>query len=144
MDTSDTQPVPTPSQLHDELSGFFMRRTRIRQLDDGTFEICLPLMTTPRWRPAIFAKPNRTGSFEVFACNGCGGKFFFPILDADERGIKFFFGSAGVEATSDHGDTIFCSRDNLPKVILCFGFYLQCLYFARAGAITEEAAFPKR
>ena len=144
MDTNDTQPLPTPSQLCEELTGFFTSLTKIRQLQDGTFEICLPLMTTDRWRPVILAKPDGKGAFEVFAYNERGGEYFFPKYENWERAFAFHFGADDLESTKDHGYTFFCSRKELPATTLRFGFFLQCLYFSRSKMITEAGAFPKR
>ena len=139
-----TQPLPTPSQLLEELTGFFTGLTRITRLQDGTFEICLPLMTTHRWRPIILAKPDGNGTFEVFAYNERGGEYFFPKYENWERAFAFHFGADDLESTKDHGYAFFCSREELPATILRFGFFLQCLYFSRAKMITEVGTFQKR
>lgn len=144
MDANDTQTLPTPSELREQLTGFFMGLTKITQFDDGTYDICLPLMTTARWRPIILAKPHSNGTFEVFAYNERGGEFFFPRYENYERAFAFYFGADDLESTKDHGYTFFCSRKDLPATILRFGFFLQCLYFSRAGMITEAGAFTKR
>ena len=144
MDTNDTQPLPPPSQLREELSSFFMGLTKITQFDNGTYDIRLPLMATDRWRPIILAKPHSDGTFEVFAYNERGGEFFFPRYENYERAFAFYFGADALESTKYHGYTFFCSRKDLPATILRFGFFLQCLYFSRSKMITEAAVFPKR
>lgn len=139
-----TQPLPTTSELREELSGFFLGLTRITRLQDGTFEITLPLMSTHRWRPIILAKPESDGTFEVFAYNERGGEYFFPRYENWERAFAFHFGADDLESTKDHGYTFFCSRKELPATILRFGFFLQSLYFSRSKMITEAGTFPKR
>lgn len=144
LDTTNTQPLPTPSELREQLTGFFMGLTRITQFDDGTYDIRLPLMITHRWRPIILAKPHSDGTFEVFAYNERGGEFFFPRCENWERAFAFHFGADDLESTKDHGYAFFCSRKELPATVLRFGFFLLSLYFARAGMMTEAADFPKR
>lgn len=144
MDTNDTQHLPTPAQLREELSSFLMGLTQITQYDNGTYNILLPLMMTDRWRPIILAKPHSDGTFEVFAYNERRCEFFFPRYENYERAFAFYFGADDLESTKEHGYTFFCSRKDLPATILRFGFFLQCLYFSRSEMITEAAAFPKR
>lgn len=138
---NDTQPLPTPSDLQDQLTGFFSGFTKVTKSHDGTLEICLPLMTTASWQPIILVKQNGEGTFEIFARNDSGGKFFFPTPECLEGKISFFFGFSGLEQTSEHGYTLFCSRDELPVSILRFGLFLQSLYFARKKETIEAAVF---
>ena len=132
MDATDTQPLPTPSELREELADFSRELTDVGFYGIDLYEVCLPLIIDNGWQVTIHVRPQEDGTFLIYGYDSkAHDPFFFLNNEKQEKKLVRFFDCMPIEERDDFGFSVICTRKELPRMIHLFGIFIQALSLIR-------------